>query len=454
MKKIKRLIGILLAFILVCGFVPVETKAAVPTQAEALAWIRSQVGRGLDMDGVYGNQCVDLILAYYDFLGVPRSSGNAKDYAWNTLPSGFQRIQGAAPQPGDILIYSASAANSYGHVAIYESDWSHYHQNFNGHSYVECVTAYRYNALSNAYWGVIRPNFGTQSVPVSMTWGNDDCQPDASNVYVYSMVTADRTGTFTKAGLRVWDETGKQVVDIIEDTSITLSYMKVWYNVTNDTGVVLESGTNYTYQFWAVFNGVAYDGPVRSFTTTGSKPLPFTDVAAADWFYDSVKYAYNDRLMMGTDSITFSPYQNLSRAQFAVVLYRMNGEPQITYSPVFPDVATGTWYTDAVLWANSKGVITGYANKMFGPADNLTREQMAVMMYRYANYLGKDTSVNGDFSKFKDASSVSEFATEAMKWAVTKQIITGKENGTMIDPQGNTARAEAAAIIQRFMMAY
>ncbi len=140
-----------------------SARAANRTQAEAIQWVKSKVGQSIDADGVYGAQCVDLILAYYDYLGVPRSSGNGADYTCNALPGGWSRIQGAAPQPGDILVYTGG----YGHVAIYESDYSTYHQNFNTHSYVERVTI-RYNGLSSSYWGVIRPNWYTAPVPADL----------------------------------------------------------------------------------------------------------------------------------------------------------------------------------------------------------------------------------------------------------------------------------------------
>ncbi|MCI9356788.1 MAG: CHAP domain-containing protein [Lachnospiraceae bacterium] len=133
-------------------------QAEAKTQAEAVQWVQSQVGKSIDADGVYGAQCVDLILAYYDYLGVPRSSGNGKDYAHNALPAGWQRLQGGAPQAGDILVYGGSAGNPYGHVAIFESERVHYHQNFNGKPSVQRIT-YRYNGLNDPYWGVIRPSF-------------------------------------------------------------------------------------------------------------------------------------------------------------------------------------------------------------------------------------------------------------------------------------------------------
>ncbi len=145
-----------------------SVRAANRTQAEAIQWVKSKVGQSIDADGAYGAQCVDLILAYYDYLGVPRASGNGTDYTHNALPSGWSRIQGAAPQPGDILVYTGG----YGHVAIYESDYSTYHQNFGSHSYVERITI-RYNGLANPYWGVIRPKWYTPPAPSNL--GDNFC---------------------------------------------------------------------------------------------------------------------------------------------------------------------------------------------------------------------------------------------------------------------------------------
>ena len=181
------------------------------------------------------------------------------------------------------------------------------------------------------------------------------------------------------------------------------------------------------------------------------KALPYVDVKKDDWFYESVAYNYYENLMTGMDSTHFGPYNQLARAQFALILYRMEGLPKFTTTKSFGDITGNEWYGEAVLWAAEAGIVTGYQNGMFGPADNITREQMAVMMYRYAKYLGEDITTDNDISAFKDAASVSDFALDAIKWANSKGIITGKEYGTIIDPQGNTTRCEAATIIKRFM---
>ena len=190
MKLSKKLISILLTFIIMLGVVfttPANISAAgtAKTVDEAMAWLRSIIGTPLNPDGVYGPQCVDLIVSYYDFLGVPRSSGNAKDYATNQLPSGFTRIKDAVPQAGDVLVYSASSNNVYGHVAIFESTNVTYHQNYYGHSYVERVTGVRYNGFSEPYWGVIRPNFTTSH------WYDSFTAEDLGDSFFASLAKSD-----------------------------------------------------------------------------------------------------------------------------------------------------------------------------------------------------------------------------------------------------------------------
>ena len=180
----------------------------------------------------------------------------------------------------------------------------------------------------------------------------------------------------------------------------------------------------------------------------------FTDVHENDWYYDPVQYVSKNKLMTGLDETTFGPIDPLARAQFAVILHRMNGEPEVPYSARFHDVGAGLWYTNAILWAADTQVVTGYSNGNFGPGDLINREQMALMMFRYANYKGYDTSARADFSSYQDSSMVSDFAAEAMQWAVGEKIITGKYNETQLDPKGNASRAECATIIMRFVEKY
>lgn len=197
---------------------------------------------------------------------------------------------------------------------------------------------------------------------------------------------------------------------------------------------------------------VSFRGKSTTFNIAVVNPMPFVDVSKGTWFYPYVETVYYNDLMTGKDATHFAPGEKLARAQFATILYRMEGEPDVDISSNFADVPSNIWYTDAVLWANSIGVVNGYSSTgLFGPNDPINREQMAVMMYRYANYCKLDTSARASLNQFKDASYVNSFAREAMQWAVAEGIITGKDNGTKLDPQGNASRAECATIISRFM---
>ena len=176
----------------------------------------------------------------------------------------------------------------------------------------------------------------------------------------------------------------------------------------------------------------------------------FKDVRGGEWYYDSVMYVYERGIMTGLNSRLFGVDQELARAQFSVVLYRMMGQPQVSYTGNFPDVPQGIWYADAVGWANNVGIVTGYESTgYFGSGDSINREQIATMMYRYAKVKGYNTGARVDISAYPDASDVNEFAKDAMEWAVANRIIQG-DNG-YLKPQGVANRAECATIIRRFM---
>ncbi len=190
---------------------------------------------------------------------------------------------------------------------------------------------------------------------------------------------------------------------------------------------------------------------------TSEKPtdpdeLPFQDVRNGDWFYDSAKYVYGHGLMTGLNDTTFGPGEPLARAQLAVILYRLSGSPEVTYEDIFPDVPDGQWYTDAVIWAQEKGIVTGYSDTgTFKPGKEINRQEITTMMYRYAKYQGYSLEGGADYSSYPDAANVQEFAKDSMSWAVGNGIVTGKENPTRLDPLGNTARAECATIMMRFV---
>jgi hypothetical protein len=179
--------------------------------------------------------------------------------------------------------------------------------------------------------------------------------------------------------------------------------------------------------------------------------LPFTDVKDGDWFYDDVKYVYENGLMMGTGDTTFSPNVTTSRGMIVTILYRLEGEPAVSGNCPFSDVAAGAYYENAVIWAAANGIVSGYSNNKFGPNDSITREQMVTILYRYANHKGYDVSVGEDTNilSFDDALSISEYAIPAFQWACGSGIINGTST-TTLSPKDNVTRAQAAAILHRF----
>jgi len=186
------------------------------------------------------------------------------------------------------------------------------------------------------------------------------------------------------------------------------------------------------------------------FTAVEPEGLPFTDVTSGDWFYDAVAYVYDKGMMEGTTDTTFAPTMNLTRSMIAQVLYNLEERPEAPGAAGFPDVAAGAWYADAVNWAAARGIVKGYDTGAFGPEDSVTREQLAAILYRYAQAKGYDTTQGGmAVREFSDSASISDWAQTAMSWAVNAQVLSGKGNG-VLDPQGTATRAEVAQMLMNF----
>ena len=317
----------------------------------------------------------------------------------------------------------------------------------------------------------LEPYWATEEI----TWESSD--PDVATVS-NGIVTATGVGTATITAT-VGTYTDTCVVEVtaplygielsaeltlkLEDTyQLTVHYIPeyttddktvTWESSDSDVVTVSDDGTVTAVGLGTAIISAKVGNETASCTVTVKEQvLPFTDVKTNAWFYQSVRYVFDKGIMTGTTSSTFAPYEPLARAQFAIMLHRLNGAPKMEYTKNFPDVKANEWFTDAVLWAHDAGIITGYSNTgRFGPADNINREQLAVMLYRYAKYKGYSTSQRASLGSFSDASKVNGFAKEAMQWAVGAGIISGKNNETKLDPQGNATRAECATIIMRFM---
>lgn len=178
------------------------------------------------------------------------------------------------------------------------------------------------------------------------------------------------------------------------------------------------------------------------------KAKSYQDVEYGSWFYSSVADVSKKGIMTGYADGNFGPMNYLTRGELATIIYRIHEKPETIYRPEFPDVTDGKFYSVPVTWAHSYGVITGYEDGNFGPENNISREELATMLYRYAQKLGYDVSEAGDISVFPDAGKVSKFAKNAMIWANGAGIITGDSG--MLNPQGTVNRAVGATMLSRF----
>ena len=220
-----------------------------------------------------------------------------------------------------------------------------------------------------------------------------------------------------------------------------------------DAGYVFitrKDGSIWKYEGYKSQNGVPYC--VK--TSENIIKITFSDVQESDWYYNAVSYVHKNGIMAGMTEDSFGAGELLARAQFATMLYRLEGTPETVYEGKFSDVPNSQWYTNAVIWASNNSIVSGYKNTtLFGSADNITREQIAVMMYRYAQYKGYDISEKASLDRFTDAGSVSAYAVEAMQWAVGNGIINGTGDGRL-NPLGTAYRAECAVIFKGFMEKY
>ena len=189
---------------------------------------------------------------------------------------------------------------------------------------------------------------------------------------------------------------------------------------------------------------------LSTFIVLNREGLPFTDIDG-HWAYDAIAYAYYHGLFKGTSETTFEPQTTMSRAMLVTVLHRMEGEPKpASETSVFEDVPEGTWYTEGVTWAAEMGIVEGYGDGKFGPTDDVTREQMAAILYRYSVWKGYDVSKASDLAAYEDKDEVHDWAMTAMRWANAEGLIIGRTETTLV-PRGNATRAEVATILMRYL---
>lgn len=223
-----------------------------------------------------------------------------------------------------------------------------------------------------------------------------------------------------------------------------LENMTAW-NLADDGSISAVGGAynaeQQTYSF-NVLNGV-----------TAMASFPFADVPAGAWYYGAAAYAYNNGLFAGETATTFAPNQTMNRAMLVTVLWSLAGKPAPKGVNTFSDVPNGEWYTNAVTWAAENSVVTGVGSGRFDPNGAVTREQAAVILYKYAQSKGYDVSARADLTAFPDAGSVSDWAQDALAWANATGLIQGTVYGskTILDPQGSASRAQVAAILRSYV---
>ena len=311
------------------------------------------------------------------------------------------------------------------------------------YSYTVSASGYR-----NATGSFTIPNDRNITVTLrSSNSGNNSNSGSSSSDRTYSIdvdVTGSRGGSVTLSPTRA--SAGTRVTITVRPNS---GYELDELTVLDEDGdeVRLTQRTDTTYTFHMPDGKVTVEAAF-TLAQTQTPQTTFADVPASAWYYDAVEYVYENGLMSGVSGGWFAPNDTLTRAMLVQTLYAMEGRPAAA-SAGFADVASGDWYASAVNWAAANGVVSGVSETGFGPNNALTREQLALILYRFAQYKGYDVTGTSDLAAYADGSSVSGWAAEAMGWAVDAGLISGV-GGNQIAPTGTASRAQVAQILMNF----
>ena len=222
----------------------------------------------------------------------------------------------------------------------------------------------------------------------------------------------------------------------------------VWYLA--DDGSLTQINANYDKASGCtVFTLEHFSRYLIGYDPVAAWENPFADVAKTEWFYPNVYFVCTNGIFQGTNADTFAPRSEMNRAMLVTALWRLEGETMPSVISAFKDVKAGDWSSDAVSWASEEGVVEGLSGELFGTANRITREQIAVMLYRYGKLKGYSLAAGADLSKYTDRGSVAPWAVEAISWANAAGIINGRTPDTLA-PGSSATRAEVAAMIQRF----
>ena len=276
-----------------------------------------------------------------------------------------------------------------------------------------------------------------------------------TTVYAHWTYTGGYNPPVTYCTLRFETGGGRDITSVRRTYNACIDltkYVPTWRGYTFIGWYSDRSLTNKVSEVYLTRDLTVYAGwRVDENPSTGENP--FTDVSEKDWFFDDVLFVYDYGLMVGTGKTLFSPHETVTRGMMATILWRMEGSPIPKGKNRFTDVEAGKRYADAITWTAENGIFADYDKDRFKPDDPITREQLAAIFYRYADYKGYDLTVKGNLDKFKDADKITDYAKTAMQWAVGSDLVKGK-SGNLLDPQGTATRAEIATMLHRFIEKY
>lgn len=303
-------------------------------------------------------------------------------------------------------------------------------------------------------------NVFTQDTTIYAHWTEDGEEPSGgdgggSTRYTVHVEAADNGSLQTNTTRASRGQT--VTITVQPDEGYVLSAVTVTDADGNSIQTTRKSDSRYTFSMPGRNVTVSADfqpaGSAGSCPRDESCPLSrFTDVDMSSWYHDGLHYCLEHGLMIGVSDTLFRPEGTTTRAQVAVILWRLENSPVVDYAMTFEDVDADSWYGEAARWAASEEIIVGYGNNRFGPDDPVTREQLAVMLYRYAQYKGYDVGIGEDTNilSYTDFDQLGEWAVSAMQWACGAGIINGTGDGSTLSPQGEATRAQAAAMLMRF----
>ena len=262
---------------------------------------------------------------------------------------------------------------------------------------------------------------------------------------------------------RRWAQANETVTFVVEpETGYQLDSLTVTDSKGSELALTDEGGGKYSFKMPArrVVVEAVFTVILPDYAACDHGPdcplYGFTDLNGNAWYHDGIHFCLEEGVMAGYGNDLFGPDDALSRAQLCQIVYNMESQPAVTGGSAFTDVADGAWYLDAVTWAASQGIVGGYGGGLFGPEDNITREQLATILYRYAQAKGYDVSVGEDTNilSYTDVNDLAEYAIPAMQWACGAGVINGTGDGSTLTPQGNATRAQIATMLMRFCEEY